>query len=282
MVQKDTRVKISFFHSGYCTASAAIVDPEKGKGRQRFFAVWALIVHPIHGYLLLDTGYAHRFYEATRHFPEKLYAVVTPVCLEEGQSALEQLKTLGITAAEIKYVLISHFHVDHISGLLDFPEAKIICSRASLVEVLTKNRIAALQKGILKKLVPEDLGKRALCIEDLAIARTDEHSGLEFYDLFKDGSLQLVPLPGHARGMFGVLVCSDKGTFLYATDAGWSRDTFIRQVYPSKLTKLFFDNWKEYCSTYQKLFAYIEKNPETTILFTHCPETMQYLSTPHV
>lgn len=279
MVQNAAAVEIRFFHSGYCTSHSAIVDPEKGKGKSRFYATWALIKHATQGYLLFDTGYAQRFYEATKSFPDKFYAWATPVFINENESAIERLISEGISPSEINTILISHFHADHIGGLLDFPDAKFICSKKAMDEVRTKKGFAAVKKGILRKLIPVDIESRISFIEELSEARVDVNSGLVLYDLYKDGSLQLAELPGHAHGMLGLLVQTNKGKLFFASDASWSRDTFFRQVKPSKITKLFFDSWKAFKDTYKKLFRYHQAHPEETILFTHCPETMNYIDT---
>ncbi len=279
MVQEP--IELTFFHSGSCTASASVVDPEKGKGRQRFFAVWALLRHPEHGYILFDTGYTRRFYEATRKFPEKLYALFTPVQVTEEESALQQLTRKGIKAADIRYIIVSHFHADHIGGLKDFPEAKIICSRDALAEVLAKKGFSAVRKGLLNALIPEDIKARTVLIEESA-TKEEDPSGLTLYTLWGDERLKLAALPGHARGMIGLLIRTKEQTLLFAADAGWSLDTFRRQVLPASITRLFFDSWGDYGSTFKKLLLYQQQNPETKILFTHCPETMDHIACQHV
>jgi glyoxylase-like metal-dependent hydrolase (beta-lactamase superfamily II) len=282
MVQESTFPEIIFFHSGYCSAHASVVDPEKGKGKSRFYAVWALIKHPLQGYLLFDTGYTKRFYEATRKFPEKLYALATPVVVEEADSALNQLKKRGVFPSDIKYIIVSHFHADHIGGLLDFPEAKFICSKKSFEEVESKHGLAAIKKGILKSLIPSDIKSRICFIEEIGVKNIDQESELVFYKLFQEENIKLVELPGHASGMLGIWLQTEKEKLLFASDASWSKDTFLRQVKPSKITKLFFDSWTDYGSTFQKLFLYQKKNPDTTLLFTHCPETMDYIAKQYV
>ncbi|HVD97858.1 MAG TPA: MBL fold metallo-hydrolase [Cytophagaceae bacterium] len=271
-----SNVELTLFHSGYCTAHAAIVDPELGRGKSRFYAVWALIKHAAHGYILFDTGYHPRFYEATKKFPGKFYAWATPVFIEQSESAVERLQSIGIKASEINYLILSHFHADHIGGLLDFPKAKLVCSAKALQEAKTKQGISAVRKGILKSLLPKDLEERIIFPEMLTNNFIETTSGLKFYDLFQDGSIQLIDLPGHACGMIGALLQTQKEKILLASDTSWSDDTFARQVLPSKWSNLFFDSWNDYCSTFKKLFLYHQNNPEVKILFTHCPDTLLY------
>jgi glyoxylase-like metal-dependent hydrolase (beta-lactamase superfamily II) len=270
---------ISLFRSGYCTAPGFVVDPQRGKGRQTFYAVWALLRHPTHGIILFDTGYAERFYQATKSWPEKLYALATPVTISKEEEVVQVLERAGIAASEVNYLLVSHFHADHIGGLLDFPEAKIICSRKAYEEVAHIKRWGGVKKGLLKKLIPDDLATRVRFIESISHPVADASSGLIFYDLFGDSSIRLADLPGHARGMLGLLIPGKEQSIFLASDAAWRHDTFLRQVMPSPIAKLFFDDWKAYRQTFHRLLLYHRSNPSVRILFTHCPETIHYLHT---
>ena len=48
-------------------------------------AMFALIEHPKEGYILFDTGYSRRFFEATRRFPLKIAAWITPATVPEEE-----------------------------------------------------------------------------------------------------------------------------------------------------------------------------------------------------
>src|SRR5205807_556113 len=89
----------------------------------------ALLRHPDHGWLLWDTGYAPRMLEVTRGLPFALYRAATPLHLRPELAALTQLERLGLREHDIRRVLISHFHADHIAGLRDFPGAEYIASQ---------------------------------------------------------------------------------------------------------------------------------------------------------
>src|SRR4051812_11536380 len=110
--------------TGYCLASEHHVI--KGGRRRRFacHATVALLHHPQQGWLLWDTGYAPRMLDLTRRLPFRLYRLATPLRLRPEQAVIAQLPRLGIDPRQIRRVLISHFHADHIAGLRDFPEAE--------------------------------------------------------------------------------------------------------------------------------------------------------------
>ncbi len=272
MVQ--TKVKLRIFRSGYCLANANIVNRQARLAHVRFYATWLLLQHPTQGNILFDTGYTTRFYTATARWPYKLYAWATPVQVAELESASAQLANLGIAPESIATLIISHFHADHIGGLIDFPKTRFICSQKALEEATQKTGWAALKKGILPDLLPNDLLSRTQTLEGLVQSYTEPQSGLVMYDLFADGLLQLIELPGHARGMLGIRVVHEDGVTVFASDAFWNIHTFRQRILPRKIVNLFFDSWSDYVSSFEKLAKYHEVFPDEKILFTHCPETL--------
>ncbi len=88
----------------------------------------ALITHPTQGRLLFDVGYAKHIFQATKPFPFSLYRRITPVVTSDALSIRSQLADRAIAASDIRAVVLSHFHADHIAGLKDFPESSFIAS----------------------------------------------------------------------------------------------------------------------------------------------------------
>lgn len=275
MAQEPT-INVQLFASGYCVAHEQIVNPVSGKGKCKFYAVWALIQIPDLGYVLFDTGYSDAFQEATRRFPARFYRWATPVFLKNEETAKSILMQKGIQPEEIKYIIISHFHADHVAGLKDFPKTPIICSKSAYLEVKKISGILAVRKGILHALLPDDFDERVMYIEDMADDITENKYGLTEYRLFGSSVFKLVLLPGHARGMLGFIVEDASKHLLYATDAAWFYTCYAEKILPKKVVKLFFDSWKAFTETQEKLRAYEKDKPDVKLLFTHCPLTLNY------
>jgi glyoxylase-like metal-dependent hydrolase (beta-lactamase superfamily II) len=268
-----TDLKLQIFHSGYCVAHGAVVNPQEGRGKWRFYATWALIEHPLEGYILFDTGYSFRFAEATRRWPFRAYALMTPYFLQPEELAIERLQALGIAPQNIKLIVLSHFHADHIAGLLDFPDAKIVSSRSGLKQALQVKSWSALGCGILPELLPEDLAARTQTIPDAELAPVVElENG---YDLLGDGSIRLCALPGHARGQMGAYLHTASGPVLLAADAAWDKKAWQKGILPRSIVRLFFDDWKAYQKTFWDLRKFQARRPECRILFTHSPELVE-------
>ena len=93
-IKRLTKVKLHLGYAGYCLAKETHTIKGGNNINVKFNALWALIHHPINGYILFDTGYTKRFFEATKKYPNKLYANLTKVVLKKGEEVKEQLKIL--------------------------------------------------------------------------------------------------------------------------------------------------------------------------------------------
>lgn len=80
-------------------------------------------------YYLFDTGYARRVF--SYGWMSKIYHTLNPVIVNENEELVFQLAQNGIHTADIKGIILSHLHPDHIGGLKDFPESTIYLSKES-------------------------------------------------------------------------------------------------------------------------------------------------------
>jgi len=268
-------IVLELFKVGHCWHPEAMVFRNFNMRKIKFPAYVGLIRHPTKGLVLFDTGYAKRFADVTKTFPERAYSLLTPMELSCKENLIEQLTNNGVSPSDIKYIFISHFHADHIAGLLDFADAKFICSKVAFTEIMRLGRLSGLIKGYLKKLVPIDFHKRCIFIEDLRPTGLDRklkpfHQG---FDLFSDGSLLAIKLPGHAAGHYGLYYAgSNSGTFLVG-DAVWTKDAYEKSIYPNPLAYLIMDSRKAYIETLDDLAKLYGNNKQLKIIPSHCEQS---------
>ena len=91
-----------------------VIKGEKSK-LIKFNALYALISHPDKGYILFDTGYTRRFYDATKSYPNKIYANETKVTITKSNEVKSQLESIGIKAEEIKHIIIMLINISIIT-----------------------------------------------------------------------------------------------------------------------------------------------------------------------
>ena len=270
------KIKLYLNYAGHCLAKENEAIQGGRKQKVVFHALWGLIEHPEKGWILYDTGYTKRFFEATKRFPNKIYAMITKVVINPENEVRAQLERHNISPLEIKHIIITHFHADHVAGLLDFPNATFYTSQAALDQVIKIPRAFAFSKGILKKLIPVNLRERTLIIEDFCDAIEDKILGTT-YDLFGDQSLIIVSLPGHAAGQIGVLLETNKSSYFLIADACWLKKSYENMILPNPIVKLFFHSWFDFKLSLKTVHDYHKANPKTIIVPTHCYETTNSL-----
>lgn len=269
-------VKLYLNYAGFCYAKGSHAVAGDPSAEIKFHALFGLIKHPEKGWVLFDTGYTNRFYSSTKKFPEKIYALLTKVQIEDQDSVAEQLKRAGIAPAEIKHILISHFHADHIAGMKDFPNATFYCTKAAWKQVVKIPNRLGFTKGILKNLIPQDLETRLVFIEDEATQLHDEAFG-PIWDIFNDNSIHAFDLPGHAAGQYGILARTDQRKYFLVSDACWDIRAITDNALPSPIVRLFFDSWKDYKTSIVKIRKFKALNPEVELIPTHCNKTVHPL-----
>ncbi|MDF2936495.1 MAG: fold metallo-hydrolase [Paenibacillaceae bacterium] len=269
-------VELKLFAAGYCRHPEFFTIRGGSWRAVPFPAGFALIRHPQQGYILFDTGYSRRFVEETKRLPQLLYRMITPVTFREEDSAVCQLKRLGIGAEEIGYVVLSHFHADHTAGLRDFPNARFIYKQEGYAAVKKLSPFAAVKAGYLSGLLPGDFEERSGFMEDTAPYRLPV--GFPFaggYDLFGDGSLVAVDLPGHAAGQTGLLLRTADGEYFLCADAVWSSRAFRENRRPHAAARIIMADAGEYGESFRRLIRLHKEFPQLRIVPSHCSEALR-------
>jgi len=133
-----------------------------------------------------------------------------------------QLKKLGYSTDQVKAVITSHSHLDHIGNIKMFPKA---------VHVIQK-------KELYQAWWPEKFQREggAFVVADFdGPARDFNYLELEGdYDLFGDGSVTVLTTPGHTMGHQSVRIKLASGkTMVLAQDAIWMKENM--EGYPAGL-----------------------------------------------
>ncbi len=114
---------------------------------------------------------------------------------------VDQLARIGVRPDQVGIVGISHYHFDHIGQAADFPGARLIMGPGDL---------AAL-RGSDPGVEREPLARWLTGGGQVTEARGD-------HDVFGDGSVRMMNLPGHTPGHRGLLVRLASGPVLLSGD----------------------------------------------------------------
>jgi glyoxylase-like metal-dependent hydrolase (beta-lactamase superfamily II) len=143
-------------------------------------------------YLLWDTGLA----AALAGHPSS-----NPVMtLSLHATIVDQLARIGVRPDQVAMVAISHYHGDHTGQARDFPNARLLMGAGDFA--VLRSRSAEAQADLAHWLTGG--------------GQTNEVQG--DLDIFEDGSVVMLNLPGHTPGHHGLLVRLASGPVLLSGD----------------------------------------------------------------
>lgn len=234
-------------------------------------ALFGILDHPVQGPIVFDTGYSHRFFEGTRGLPFRVMRWITPAVIPPYEEAVRQVRAHGVEPEAVPWVLLSHFDPDHYGGLKDFPNARVICTAAAWESVRDKSGWAAFHVRLLPGHLPDDLAARLWILPEFDGPPIGPFP--RSLDLFGDGTLRLVDLPGHAAGQIGVfLQTPDSKNVFLAADGCWNRRMIAPGASGGGIHRLLAMDRQAQDETYDRLRAMHRDWPALHIIPSHCPD----------
>ncbi|MBN8975514.1 MAG: N-acyl homoserine lactonase family protein [Rhizobiales bacterium] len=159
-----------------------------------------LLRHP-KGNVLFDTGCHPDIVTNAEERWGALARVMTPL-MSPQDNVISSLQAVGLAPDDIDIVVCSHLHPDHCGCNQFFKKARILVRAEELAVARSADAVGA---GYLPVEWDHPLDYQAVT-NDL--------------DLFDDGAIRLIHLPGHTQGTMGALVTlKHSGRFLLAADA---------------------------------------------------------------
>ncbi len=174
-----------------------------------------LITHPSAGSILVDTSLHSSVAAEPRENLGRLAAWVARPRIEPGKDLPSQLRELGADPRSISFVIMTHLHVDHASGISEFPSSTFVLSSAEWETATTGGR--PLLRGYRPQHYDNVFDYRLV---DFDGERIDSYATFgRTFDLFGDGSIRLAFTPGHTMGHMSVLAHLGDRDFVIAGDA---------------------------------------------------------------
>lgn len=190
-----------------------------------------LIEHP-KGLVLVNSGWSramspHGIYDKRAQIASlgsRLLFHINQGVVAPGKAIDEQLKTMGIEPSELDYVLLTHLDCDHASGLELVREAK--------AKLVSEDELASVGHGLVNKVRYQKKWWDGLDVEPFQWNGTKGPFG-KSYDLFGDGTIELIAIPGHSAGLFAVKVTAGTGQYvLLVSDGAYGRKSWEELVLP--------------------------------------------------
>ncbi|MGL4436298.1 MAG: MBL fold metallo-hydrolase [Giesbergeria sp.] len=164
-------------------------------------------------YLLFDTGMGNQiddqYQQGMPMWWRLFFKYDKPVV-----SARAQLDKAGMALPQ--RVVLSHSHWDHAGGVLDFPQARVGVAAAEL-ELVRKPSTGP--GGTWAS----QIGAASIQWEPLVFQQTPYKGYAESLDVYQDGTVVLIPMPGHTPGSLGLFVTVDSGRqYFFIGDVAWT------------------------------------------------------------
>jgi glyoxylase-like metal-dependent hydrolase (beta-lactamase superfamily II) len=186
----------------------------------------------------------------------------------EDETLDAQLATLGYSAAEVDTAILSHLHQDHIGGIPALSSADLLVTAAEWAQLAGFSPEA---RGFLRQRI-EIPGARWSRVGFEPTNDATLAPFVESLDVMGDGSLVLLPTPGHTAGSLSLLVRRRTlPPLLLVGDLTYEAALLKRRQIPgvgdrSQLTR-----------TTEKVLALTEQMPGLVILPAHDPTAAERL-----
>lgn len=168
-----------------------------------------------------------------------------------------QLAKIGLKTTDIKFVVVSHLHLDHGGNIGLFPNATLIVQDQEVQAAVTPD------PGFSVYYIPGDF-------TDMKNQNVLKLKG--DLDLFGDGSFRILSAPGHTKGsQFAVARLPKTGSVIMTGDAVYLKENLDRNLIPGTAgSNVPIEAYK----SYQRI-RFIRDAEQAKIFYGHDPEVFK-------
>jgi N-acyl homoserine lactone hydrolase len=230
------------------------------------------VIEHANGLLLFDTGQDRTSVTDEAYFPSGLTGVLydrlARFHIGEQETLTAQLATLGYAPADVDTAILSHLHQDHMGGLPELGGADLLVAAAEWAEL---SKPAPEPRGFLRA----HIQLPGLRWHQISLEPTEDPALAPFtrsLDVMGDGSLVLLPTPGHTPGSLSLLIRRQtRSPLLLVGDLTYEAELLERRQLPG------VGGRSQLANTTNQVLALRERMPDLAILPAHDPTAAQRL-----
>jgi glyoxylase-like metal-dependent hydrolase (beta-lactamase superfamily II) len=226
-----------------------------------------ILEHPGAGTILIDTGFHGSVAVDPKPNMGAILGRLFNATMGPDEGLPDQIRARGLDPNGVKTVVMTHLHVDHASGVAQFPDATFIVTAREW-------KAATEEKGITGGYVRRQFD-HAFDWRTIDFDGEEVNSFASFgrtLDLFGDGSVRLAYTPGHTLGHMSVVLRTKEGEFLVVADAAYTMRTIRESAMPFGA-----HDEHEFKRSLREVQRFIEQRPDAVISPGHDLEAFRAL-----
>jgi N-acyl homoserine lactone hydrolase len=182
--------------------------------------IYAWVIEHPEGLVVIDTGETARALQQP-YFPawNPYYRLAVQLAVTPEQEIGPQLRQLGLSPGDVRWVVLTHLHTDHTGGMGYFPNAEIILSRR---EYDAAAGLAGQLGGALPQHWPAWFAPKLIQFADQPFGPFPQS-----YQLSTSGDLIIVPTPGHSPGHLSLVARETEQTIFFAGDTSYTEKLML-------------------------------------------------------
>lgn len=189
-----------------------------------------LLKHPQHGHYLIDTGVSEQLLQDPAQFGIN-WVLRKGMQLEKMRSKTSTAGVLKTLPQALSGVFLTHLHLDHISGLPD------IAKTVPIYVGMNETKESYWLNMIVRPATDALLANRPALQEWAFSGANLSSSSRPVIDIFGDGSIFAIAVPGHTKGSTAYLIRSTEGPVLIVGDTSHTKWGWEQGVEPGDYTR---------------------------------------------
>lgn len=223
------------------------------------------VIEHVDGLVLFDTGQERAVVTDPNYYGDPISKLfmrnIFRWHIEPEDTLTIQLERAGYSAADVRVALISHLHADHVGNIAEIPQADLYTAEEGLEYMRGSDHPE-------RHLVYRDrIEIPSARWRPITFQPTDDPELAPFtetFDLMGDGSLMVLPTPGHLEGSVSMLArWGEAPPLLFIGDLTYNEELLMLDRFPA------IGNKGELRSSFAKVRALKERMPDLVILPAH-------------
>ena len=254
-------IEVSFLRCGSITIPELIAVRGAFSLAPRVISHSAVLIRHPQALFLYDTGLSSDIHMYLAD--QTLFFRKTLANFRLEQSLGSHLTERRIGGSDLDFAVLSHLHWDHVSGIPDIPGVPLRVNRVEYEAA--KLGLLDARHGLVRRLMGDNP------VELFDCAGPTYEGFRSSLDLFGDGSVVLVPLPGHTAGNTGMFINRSNGPRVFLLgDATWVSENYMRPatMHPFLWSRVTSDDATAR-QTLIDLHYYALQHPEVPLIGMH-------------